>query len=170
MNRQGKFTIPKPKDHNCFACGDTNSIGLNLQFYRKDDCVCSDITLGKDYEGWENVAHGGIISTLLDEAMSWAIMYSQKEFIVTRKMTVKYVRPVLIGMPIIISGKTIGEPDPPKIKAKAEIRDDKGRLYVRSTGEFVMLPKEELTWIPEHYKDNMLSLFDQFEQRNSKAL
>ena len=63
--------IPKLEGYNCFACGTANPIGLNLHFYLRGGYLCSDITLGKNYEGWENMAHGGIVSTLLDEVMSW---------------------------------------------------------------------------------------------------
>jgi hypothetical protein len=87
-----KFRIPKPRGHNCFACGTDNPIGLNLQFYRLADDVCTEITLDKQYEGWEGVIHGGIVSTLLDEVM------------------------------------------------RAEIRDEQGRLLVRSSAEFVEIP------------------------------
>jgi acyl-coenzyme A thioesterase PaaI-like protein len=73
MSEEKRVTIKKLQGHNCFACGTANPIGLNLQFYRFGDAVYSDITLGKNHEGWENVAHGGIVSTLLDEVMSWSI-------------------------------------------------------------------------------------------------
>jgi hypothetical protein len=73
--------IPKLKGYNCFACGTTNPIGLNLTFYRRGEYVCSDIKLGRNYEGWENMAHGGIISTLLDEVMGWALIYFKKFFL-----------------------------------------------------------------------------------------
>ena len=86
-----RFDIEKPQGHGCFACGTANPIGLNLQFYRLGDSVCSDITLTKHHEGWENIAHGGIISTMIDETMSWAILYFKRVFMVTRKMNIKYI-------------------------------------------------------------------------------
>ena len=70
MNEVRKI-IPKLQGYNCFACGTENPIGLNLKFYVCGKYMCSDVALGKDYEGWENMAHGGIVSTLLDEVMSW---------------------------------------------------------------------------------------------------
>ena len=53
--------IPKLEGTHCFACGTDNPIGLNLSFYRQGDYICSDFTLGKNHEGWENMAHGGIV-------------------------------------------------------------------------------------------------------------
>ncbi len=157
-----RIEIPKPQGHNCFACGTENSIGLNLQFYRLADTVCTELTLQRRYEGWEGVVHGGIVSTLLDEVMSWAIMYTKKVFLVTRKMDIKYVRPVLVGIPLKVAGRLVDDSEPPKIKARAEIRDEQGRLLVRSNAEFVEIPKENFSGLTEDYKEKMLSLFEKF--------
>ncbi len=159
-----KVSIEKLQGRYCFACGTANPIGLNLEFYRFGDYVCSDITLGKYHEGWQNMAHGGIISTLLDEVMSWTIIYFKKVFFVTRKMEVKYVNPVLVGTPLTVKGMLRDESEPPKITARAEIRDDIGKLLVRSKGEFVILPEERLSSVPDDLKKDMLSLFKKFEQ------
>jgi hypothetical protein len=52
---------------------------------------------------------------------------------------------------------------PPKVKARAEIRDDKGNLLVRSLGEFIELSMEKLSSVPEGLKTEMLSLFENFK-------
>ena len=163
MSEEKRVTIKKLQGHNCFACGTANPIGLNLQFYRFGDAVYSDIILEKNHEGWENMAHGGIVSTLLDEVMSWTIMYFKKTFLVTRKMEVKYIRPVLIGTPLVIKGEVMDDSKPPRIKARADIRDNENNLLVRSLGEFVELPMEKLSSVPEGLKEEMLSLFNNFE-------
>lgn len=162
MGKRDRTDLPKLQGHGCFACGTNNPIGLNLYFYRSGDTICTDIILGQHHEGWENVVHGGIISTLLDEVMSWTIMYFKRVFFVTRKMEVKYVKPVLVGTPLTVSGRLLDDSDPPKIKTRAEIRDDKGGLLVKSSGEFVELPKERLSSVPEKMKEDMLSLFKSF--------
>lgn len=159
---ESKAYIEKPEGHYCFACGTANPIGLNLQFYRNGDSVCTDITLKRVYEGWEGVAHGGIISTLLDEVMSWAIMYKKKTFLVTRKMNIKYVRNVPIETPLVAKGEMVDDSGPPKISAKAEIRDAENRLLVRSTAEFVAVSKNDLVSVPEVEKNSMLELFKRF--------
>ncbi len=167
MAKKERFDIVKLQGHNCFACGTENPIGLNLQFYRLGNAICSDITLGKNHEGWENMAHGGIISTLLDEVMSWAVIYFKRTFFVTRKIHMKYVRPILIGIPLTVKGRLVDAPKGPKIEVKGEIRDDEGRLLVKSTGEFAVIPHEKLSSVPEGLKKDMLSLFKGFGQWES---
>ena len=160
MLEEQKVKIRKLQGYNCFACGTANPIGLNLHFYRLGDAVCSDITLGKSYEGWENLVHGGILSTLLDEVMSWAIIYFKKVFFVTRKIDIKYIKPVFIGTPLTIKGKLMDSSGDHKIEVRGEILDGNDNLLVRSSGEFVVLPKEKLSFIPEGLKEDMLSLFE----------
>ena len=109
MSGSEKRPIPKPEGYYCFACGTANPIGLNLEFYRSGDKVCTDITLGEYHVGWSNISHGGILSTLLDEVMSWAVLYFKRIFFVTRKMQVKYIRPVMVGTPLTVAGQVLGQ-------------------------------------------------------------
>ena len=155
-----RIDISKPEGHKCFACGTANPMGLNLKFYRSGDAICTDITLGEYHVGWENISHGGIISTILDEVMSWSILYFKRVFFVTRTMELKYIRPVLVGTPLTAKGTVIDSTKPPKIRTKAELRDSEGKLLARSTGEFVALGKEEMSSVPEGSREEMYSLIE----------
>jgi len=163
MAFEEKVDIGKFEGLNCFACGTANPIGLDLQFYRLGNAIYSDINLGRNYEGWQNMAHGGIISTILDEVMSWAILYFEKVFFVTRKMEIKYIRPVLIGTPFTAKASLIETSESASIKAKGEIRDDQQRILAKGTGEFVVLPKEKLSTVPEGLKADMMQVIRAFE-------
>jgi len=160
MTDKKKLEIPKLRGHHCFACGTENSKGLNLYFYREGDHVCTDIRLDKHHEGWENMAHGGILSTLLDETMSWTIIYFKRTFFVTRKMEVKYLKPAIIGRQLTVKGRISDDARPPKIMARAEILDEGGSVLVRGTGEFVEITEERLSAVPEGLKRDMKALFD----------
>ena len=144
------------------ACGTDNPIGLNMQFYRMDDMVCSDITLKRNHEGWENMAHGGIISTLLDEVMSWTGMVFKRTFLVTRKMDIKYIKPVPLGAPLTVRGKILNERGTSKIDIRGEIVDAQSRLLVRSRAEFVMLADKQLSSVSEGMKREMVEMFENF--------
>ncbi len=167
MNQEnGRIELPKPEGHHCFACGTANPIGLKLRFYRLGEKVCSDITLEKNHEGWENMAHGGIISTLLDETMSWTILYFRRAFFVTRRMELKYIRPVLVGAPLRVSGEILEPLSGERIAVRGEIRDRRGGLLVRSLGEFVLLPEERLSSVPDGLKKDMRTLFERFAKNS----
>ena len=159
MNKSDRIPITKPQGYHCFACGTANPIGLKLEFYRQGETVSAEITLQKVHEGWENVAHGGIISTLVDEVMSWTVMCAKRKFIVTRKMNLKYVKPVVIGVPLTITGKLLDDGKPPRITAQADVRDEHGRLLVRGSAEFIAVTGEDLSSVPEGLKKDMLAVF-----------
>ena len=161
-NKDG-VPIPKLQGHHCFACGTDNPIGLNMQFYRSGDMVCSDITLERNHEGWEGMAHGGIISTLLDEVMSWTVLYFKRTFLVTRKMNIKYIKPIPLGVPLTARGKILDEPGNSRIEVRGEIVDAAGKLLVRSCGEFVMLAENQLSSVSNGLKQEMIDMFKHFE-------
>ena len=163
-----RIDLPKLQGHSCFACGTENPIGLNLRFYRVNESVCTDITLHKYHEGWQNMAHGGIISTLLDEVMSWTILYFKRTFFVTRRMEIKYIRPVLVGVPLTVKGSLTGEKRAPLVGAAAEIIDGTGRVLAKATGEFVGLPKDKLELVPEGLKEDMINLFNKFRKEGGE--
>ncbi|MFH1487757.1 MAG: PaaI family thioesterase [Pseudomonadota bacterium] len=159
MAKAEKYEIPKLKGFYCFACGMANPIGLNLHFYQSGDAVFSEITLKKVHEGWQNMAHGGIISTLLDEVMSWTVIYFKRIFFVTRRMDVRYIKPILIGTPLTVKGQLIDDSEPPKIEARAEIMDDQGHVMARGTGEFIVLSKDRFSSVPDELKEEMTAFF-----------
>jgi uncharacterized protein (TIGR00369 family) len=157
-----KMHVPKLQGYNCFACGTANPIGLNLSFYRQGDYICSDITLGKNHEGWENMAHGGITSTLLDEIMSWAMIYFKRTFFVTRQMSIKYLKPVPLHT--LLTAKGMVERQKRRLcTARGFIQDGEQKLLARAEARFALLSDEDLHLVPDKLKAEMNGLFELFE-------
>ncbi len=157
-------SIPKLEGYNCFACGTENPIGLNLSFYRQGEYICSDISLQKDYEGWENMAHGGIVSTLLDEVMSWTVIYFRRIFFVTRRMKIKYIKPVPLYRLLTVKGKMIEGENRRLCKARGLIQDEEENTLVRGEATFAILSGEGLSLVPDKVKREMDSLFKRFNR------
>lgn len=106
--RQQKHKL-EPLSHGalnrCFGCGQANRSGLRLKFFVDEEhtIVCR-VRLAQRFEGPPGHAHGGIIATLLDEAMSKA----NRQFGVlamTRQMEVEYLKPVPLGAPLLLTGR-----------------------------------------------------------------
>ena len=90
--------------HNCFACGTLNAGGLGLDAPRRARAGRGpSSTLDRRFEGWEAIAHGGILCTILDEVMAWALV-GEDNWGVTARMAVDFRRPVPVGMPIRAEG------------------------------------------------------------------
>ena len=91
-------------DNYCFACGLDNPYGLKLDFRIEGDCFMTETTLAREYQSYTGVAHGGIVSTLLDEAMG-GYLVALGEKAVTGRLSVRYRHPTPIGETLIIEGK-----------------------------------------------------------------
>lgn len=88
----------------CFVCGDLNKIGLKARFFYKDNLATSEITADQRFEGYQGIYHGGIISTVLDEAMIKAILAEDK-FAVTAEITIRFHHPINTGDKLKIIGR-----------------------------------------------------------------
>lgn len=148
MSDAGKIELGEkltPLDHaaqnRCFGCGEANPVGLHLEFFRAEDgsVVCLP-AVPDTYEGPKGYLHGGIIATLLDEAMSKAVRAGG--FIaMTRSMEVDYLRPVPSGAPLRLEGRVVRS-DGRKHWAEAKILNEQGTMLAQGKGLFIeVLPR-----------------------------
>ena len=89
--------------HNCFACGTLNTHGLQLSLHLEDARSWTELTLDRRFEGWQGIAHGGIVVTILDEVMAWALV-AEDNWGVTARLNVDFRKPVPIGQPVHAEG------------------------------------------------------------------
>lgn len=83
-------------DHYCFICGKNNPFGLQLEFSFHDGKIISNFVLQKSHQGYKDIIHGGIISSILDEAMVKAALL-QNIPAVTAEITVRFRNPLMIN-------------------------------------------------------------------------
>lgn len=107
------------KDENrCFGCGD-NPWGLELDFNQTDSGVETTTVLDKNYQGFQNFAHGGIVATLLDEAAGWAVVHHLEDRFDRQVMAPSYRINCKIKKPV---------PLQESIKVKAEVTSQKHKV------------------------------------------
>jgi uncharacterized protein (TIGR00369 family) len=130
----------KPMTHaaqnRCFGCGQANAAGLRLEFLLAPDgsVVCLP-TIPDNFEGPPGFLHGGIVATLLDEAMSKSVR--AKGFTaMTRHLEVDYLRPVPSRSPLRIEGRAV-QSDGRKHHTEARILDDAGTVLARGKALFI---------------------------------
>ncbi|MFC5864954.1 PaaI family thioesterase [Acidicapsa dinghuensis] len=106
-NQQETTPLYHGAQNHCFGCGTGNPVGLHLTFsVAPDGAVLCDAIVSSNYEGPPGCLHGGIIATLLDEAMSKANRAGGVTAM-TRQMQIEYLRPVPSESPIRITGRVI---------------------------------------------------------------
>ncbi|MBN2828986.1 MAG: PaaI family thioesterase [Candidatus Cloacimonetes bacterium] len=123
---------------NCFACGRDNPIGLHLQFHYENEEATAQWNCPIQYCGYPDVIHGGIISTILDEAMAKAILI-ENIVAVTGKMNVSFRAPLKAGTEILIIGK-IEKNKGNVITASARI-EDKVQVYAEANATYIRVGK-----------------------------
>ncbi len=135
--------VNRVTDHACFGCGELNPIGLRLAFYRRGESVEALFTARPEHEGYSGLVHGGILATVLDEAMSWSVITATKRLMVTARMELAFRRPVAVGQPVVVRG-WVEEDRGRLVRARAELSDAAdGRLLAEAHGIFLHPPVEQ---------------------------
>ena len=107
--------FPPNLEHYCFACSEDNPLSLRLKFFdkplkegEKDPTheVVSTYTVPKELCGFPKYAHGGILTTIMDEIMAYTAYKVDDQFGVTKTITANFLRPTKIGVPLFIKCHT----------------------------------------------------------------
>jgi uncharacterized protein (TIGR00369 family) len=129
---------PNPKNK-CFGCGGDNPGGMKLTF-EQDNVnrkIVGRFILGERYQGGGGFAHGGIIATLMDEAMGKVCRFRDVRA-VTAELTVEYLKPIDVTKEIEVDGRET-EMKGRNIFMTSEIRDMAGMVLARGRARFVVI-------------------------------
>jgi len=95
-------------DRYCFVCGERNPHGLKMDFSFDGRVVRAEFVPDKRYQGYMDILHGGIISTLLDEAMVRLAIEMGKPS-VTARLDVRFKKAVQVGERLQIEAGILSE-------------------------------------------------------------
>ncbi|HWR90695.1 MAG TPA: PaaI family thioesterase [Dissulfurispiraceae bacterium] len=109
----------------CFVCGPDNHAGLRLTFRREDGKTKTTFTPQKIHQGYKGITHGGIIASVLDEAIIHAAL-ADGMTPVTAELTIRFRAPLMVGEETIVEAETT--------KRRARIVEAVSRLIRRSDG------------------------------------
>jgi uncharacterized protein (TIGR00369 family) len=134
----------KPRKNHCFACGRDNADGMHLKFFLDHEAkraVC-EFKLSRKYTGPPGHAHGGIIATILDEAMGKVNRF-RNVLALTSSMEIRYLKPVPLGKPLTVTGYEQSVEGRKHVNI-AEISNAEGEVLARSTGTFIAIDPEKM--------------------------
>lgn len=121
----------------CFACGAKNPIGLKLKFEFEGEFYVARFTPKPEHQGYDNITHGGILSTLLDEAMA-KLVWAKGINAVTGTLNIRFRRPALVGEELTVSGCITGKAHR-IIDCRAEIKNPAGKIVAEADGRMVKI-------------------------------
>ena len=129
----------------CVVCGRAHECGLGLRFsLQEDGSVRARFVCSKSHEGFRDILHGGVISSLLDGAMT-NCLFAHGIAAVTAELVVRFRHPIATGSPLTVVGRTSGS-SPPLYVLDAEIIQDDTLMAV-GKGKFMELkPSGTVTW------------------------
>jgi acyl-coenzyme A thioesterase PaaI-like protein len=116
------------RPHHCFACGELNDVGLHLELHLSPGHCHTEITLPRQFEGWEGIVHGGILCTILDEVMAWSLV-ERDNWGVTARMSIQFKKPALVGHHFEAEGWMVED--------RRRIHRTEGRIVDADTGDEV---------------------------------
>ncbi|MGH9530256.1 MAG: PaaI family thioesterase [Terriglobales bacterium] len=135
---------PKRPKNFCFACGKDNPQGMHLKFVHDPErqCFTCKFRLSKRYTGPPGYCHGGIIATILDDAMG-KLNKLRQVTAVTAQMKIDYLRPVPLNKPLRVESREL------RVRGRrhfhmAEIVSQDRKVLARSRGVFVEIDPRRL--------------------------
>jgi len=137
-------TYHKLQKNNCFVCGQNNKAGMRLKFILDEErrtFVCK-FRLSSRYTGPPGHCHGGIIATILDDAMG-KVNKLHHVVALTKEMTVEYLKPVPLHKPLHVEGREVSVQGRQHIN-EAEIRNENNEVLARSRGIFIAIDPEKM--------------------------
>jgi uncharacterized protein (TIGR00369 family) len=135
------------RGRHCFACGPDNPQGLHLSFtIDATDSThitsTANVQLTRLHQGPPGYIHGGIIATLMDEAMS-KLNRPLNVLAMTRHMEVDYLRPAPLDQPLVLIGTHLSRAGR-KLFHQAELKLPDGTILATAKGLFVTVPPSYL--------------------------
>lgn len=124
-------------DGYCFVCGKKNPAGLKLDFSFDGKVLSTEFVPKKEHQGYYNIVHGGIVSTLLDEVMvKLAIELGMPA--VTARMDIRLRKALGVGEKIIVQAEMLKDSKKVlEVYAKA-VKED-STLVADATGKLMKM-------------------------------
>lgn len=134
--------LRQPNSTSCFVCGLDNREGFRLAFYETSgETVEAEATIPEHHQGYPGVAHGGIVTALLDEvAMRAAVVGEPEHLMLTGRLEVRFRSAVPVGQPLRLVGRLV-ERRRRTARAQGEVLLPDGTVGAEVEGLFVDHPE-----------------------------
>ncbi len=131
------------EDYHCFGCSPGNDTGLRMNFYEEGDDVFCEWTPRPEFEGYNNILHGGIQATLMDEIASWTIYVKAGTGGMTRRMETRYKHPVFTDKGPVTLKARIKSTVRRLVTVEVELQDSSGKICSEGEVEYFIFPEKD---------------------------
>jgi acyl-coenzyme A thioesterase PaaI-like protein len=130
--------MSEPLNPACFVCGEENPNGLHLAFQSDGRSASAKWATTAGWESYKGIIHGGIISAVLDEAMSKAIISGGNEAF-TADLRIRFRKKVCVEDVVLVKGWVVRD-EKRKILAEASLTSEDGEERAHAWGVFLSAP------------------------------
>ncbi len=124
-------------NHKCFVCGKKNPDGLKINFKVSDNKIQAEFIPHSSLQGYANIVHGGIISTLLDEAMG-KLAFELGINCLTAEINVRFKNPAYVGRKYLLTGEILRKTHR-IVFAKSKMQSESDLLIAEATGKLMIV-------------------------------
>jgi len=130
-----------PHTAGCMGCGPQNPHGLRmlLDVDSQTGQVEADFVADESHFGFVGIVHGGVIATMLDEAMAWAATWAARRFCFGAELNVRYRSPAPVGRRLRIRAD-VAASRPRLIQCTGQVVEESGTLIATAEAKFMPLP------------------------------
>ena len=136
--------VPNQKDHGCFGCSPVNLAGLQLKFYTDEKSVFTHLRVPRQFAGWQDVIHGGILATILDETTAWTAIYLLQRYILTKNLNIDFKKPVKVDQELRAFGQIEEVLDEREARVVATIYDESNDICSQTRGNLRIFTPAEI--------------------------
>lgn len=129
--------------YNCFGCAPNNPFGLHMEFYEDGDYIVSYWQPERNYQGWVDTMHGGVLSTLIDETCGWVVTRKMQTSGFTTSLNVKFRKAVSTNEPRLTIRANIVKQMRNILFIHAEILNSEGELCVEGETTYFLMNQEK---------------------------
>ena len=135
--------VALPWSRGCFVCGADNPIGLRGRSFKCGERIELAFTPRSEHAGWNGVVHGGLVSTVLDEVMTWSAIVALRRACFAADFTIRLRQPLPPGT----TCRAVAHP--PRLRRRivdtvAELVGDDGTVYASAEGRYMAVPPDQL--------------------------
>ncbi|CAN5516580.1 hypothetical protein BH09PLA1_BH09PLA1_12990 [soil metagenome] len=144
MSETPPTPLQLPHTANCLVCGRNNPHGLHLDLFvmPSNGLVVAEFIAGPSHVGFEGLVHGGILSTVMDEAMTWAATWNIKRFCLCGELSVRFRQSVIVGQKVRVEA-LVDFSRHKLVEPSAKLFDEFHKLLATATGKYVPVSPDQ---------------------------
>ena len=129
-------------EYNCFGCAPNNPFGLHMEFYEDGDDIVSTWHPERNFQGWVDTMHGGVLSTLIDETCGWVVTRKMQTSGFTTSLNVKFRKAISTNEPELTIRARITKQMRNILFIHAEICNSPGEMCTEGEATYYLMPED----------------------------